>query len=176
MLTLFTLIQMLFIGFLIPGISLISILLSHFTGDFLKAFLLQTLPLWFVVFMLNKLIKENVYVWAQKKFSEDKWYEIFKNQSKKWQWRTSIIAWTMFIPYNYKVYCLSLSDISFKAYFIPAIPLVAVHSAIFAYIGLRIPDFNNSDWISEINNYPTLEKIILITLILLIFFTKALCH
>lgn len=95
---------------------------------------------------------------------------------KRYAWFTSTISWLIFIPYNLKTCILSLSGISFSCFFVPAVPGIILHSALYAYIGIYIPDFSNlSDSNSILKSLENTSGVQVLILLAIVSFTKVFC-
>lgn len=72
------------------------------------------------------------------------------------------------------------SETTFVKFYIPAVPFVAVHSAIFAYLGISIPALteaaaHHAHKAPKFHFNEKYDKYLILTLILIIFGTKLLC-
>lgn len=110
---------------------------------------------------MHFVIKKKIYDWAKEKFEDkDPLYNIINKKLIERPIFYSFLVWISFLPINKKVYWLSLNEnIKFSAYFLPAIPFLAVHSSIFAFIGIFIPDLTKN-WFTELSFY-RIEEIVL---------------
>lgn len=168
MITLFIFANLLFISFSVPGLTLFNIIMSHLIGNLWLSVIQISIPSLLLALLMHFVIKKKIYEWAKKKFEkEDPLYnKINKKLSERPIFYTNQI-WISFIPINKKIYWLSLNEnINFSVYFLPAIPFVAVHSSIFAFIGIFIPDFTKK-WLNELSFY-RIEEIVLFSVCLTI--------
>lgn len=73
-----------------------------------------------------------------------------------------------------------MEELGFLRFYIPSIPFVAIHSAIFAYLGITLPiilglNHPTSKHLNNVTKLRTGDTFMIITLLFVIFGTKAVC-
>ena len=121
-----------------PGVSATVIFLSYITKSFIKSFLLiyssTLLAVSLSYFIIKFFLKNYVY-----DLLKEKWYFlIYKEESKNFPLKTSFMIRILMIPVSYKNYILSIMDVGFFNFFVPAAIYYLFYLSIYILIGLGI--------------------------------------
>jgi uncharacterized membrane protein YdjX (TVP38/TMEM64 family) len=121
-------VQILQMVFLVPGVTLLNIVTSHCIKDFQTAFLVIFGFTIVAIFAQHFIIRTFLSRKLQSRFNRDRHFRNLRRKIKNWGWLSSGLAWFLFIPYNIKIYTLTVLGLKFHKFFLPAIPFVAFHS------------------------------------------------
>jgi len=120
-------------------------------------------------YVINHKIKE----YAAEKYKSDLFLKWINKRITQDPWFASFTLWFTFLPIYKKVHWLSLNkSISFPAYYVPAMPCIAIQSIVLAYIGGKIPDLNYHFWETFMTWYTTPEVVAFSVLLAVLMIMK----
>ncbi len=122
----------------IPGYSVFASCLGYISKDYIYAMLLLY-PSTQIIHILSYFLTVWLFRDFFKKKLSQKWYfKLYYEESKLNPWKTSIMMRILFIPITYKNYLISLMDINFWAYFVPALVQSYFYSSVYVVGGMAV--------------------------------------
>jgi len=134
-------IQFVFSWVLIPGLTYFDIIMASLMKNFYKSF---NIIFWgtfiggLISFFVVKYFLRNLIL---KKFGDNLFYLIFKEEVKKNPWSISFLANVLMIPSCFRNLMLPLTEMTFWQFALPKIPLYVLFTAVICLLGDEITDF-----------------------------------